>query len=37
MEEGFAYIPTLEPEVHDFSVDDADEYHFGLEYGFINM
>ena len=37
LEKGFAYIPSLEPEVPNFSVDDADEYHFGLEYGFINM
>ncbi len=37
LEEGFAYIPTLEPEVPNFSVEDGDEYHFGLEYGFINM
>jgi long-chain fatty acid transport protein len=39
MEKGFAYIPTpaMEAELPNFSVDDADEYHLGFEYGFLKM
>jgi len=37
LEKGFAYIPVLEPEVPNFSINDGDEYHIGLEYGFIKM
>ena len=39
LEKGFAYVPSIGDagELQNFSVSDGDEYHIGLEYGFINL